>query len=447
MSSQFIPHLAESIGLLAKRAEAIMSVAEAEGRDVTPAESKALDTIHADLNTKEARLADLRARAERSALADKYRAPAESLVRPDVTSRGQFYGGNEHVYQPGSDVSFFRDLVASGRGDANAADRLRRNEAAVETRDGTTGSTSFGAFIPPVWLVDKLAEKARAGRVVPDLIGVAGPPTSNSMVIPRVTTGSATAIQASENATVTETDMVTVSLTLPTSTIAGIQDVSVQSIELGDAGQDQILFSDLISDYNRALDSNCIIGTGASGQLLGLDALTGFNAVTYTDASPTVAEAYPKVADAIQQVATGRFAAAEAILMHPRRWGWITAAVDTQGRPFVVPEGNGPTNAPGTFSTVTAQGRVGTLQGLPVYTSANVPTNLGAGTNEDEIYVFRPADLLLYEGPVRAEVFRDVGSANLTIRFRVYSFVNLFVGRFPAGVSKITGTGLVAPTF
>jgi hypothetical protein len=71
---------------------------------------------------------------------------------------------------------------------------------------------------------------------------------------------------------------------------------------------------------------------------------------------------------------------------------------------------------------------------------------VGAGT-EDEIYVARFQDMLLYEGPLRAEMFRDVGSATATVRFRVYAFVNLFVGRYPVGVSQIRGTGLIAPTF
>lgn len=87
------------------------------------------------------------------------------------------------------------------------------------------------------------------------------------------------------------------------------------------------------------------------------------------------------------------------------------------------------------------------MQGLPVYTDANIPVNLGAGTNQDEIYVARFADMIFMEGPIRTEVFRDIGSANATVRFRLYAFVNFFAGRFPGGISRITGTGLVAPTF
>jgi len=158
-----------------------------------------------------------------------------------------------------------------------------------------------------------------------------------------------------------------------------------------------------------------------------------------------VGELYPKLAEAIQQVHTGRFLPPEAIVMHPRRWAWITAALDTATRPLVTPSTGG-TNAIAVFSRLAAGGQVGELQGLPVYTDPNVPTTLGGGT-EDEIVVFRGSDMLLYEGPIRAEVFRDVGSSTLTIRFRLYSFVNFFAGRYPVGISELNGSGLAAPAF
>ena len=429
------------------RAATILATAAEGDRAPSPSEEAELRKLKASTSRRRDAIASLETLAGEQAGADAARAPYEAAI----AAGSRVSGGAYHVYRPDEGPSFFRDIVAAGRGDYQAIERLGRNERLAadngyETLDGSSGATSFGSFIPPAWLVDRVAEKARATRVVPDLIGITGPPTSNSMTVPRITTGSSTAIQTADNATISETDIVTAQLTRATSTIAGLQDVAVQGIELADPGTDRIIFGDLQADYGRAFDSQCIIGTGGSGQLLGLDALSGLNTVTYTDATPTVGEFYPKLADAIQQVATGRFARASAILMHPRRWAWITAALDTANRPLVVPSGR-ELNSAATFTAAAGGGGfVGEMQGLPVYTSANIPTTLGAGT-EDEVYVFRPEDALAYEGPIRAEVFRDVGSATLTIRFRLYAFVNLFVGRFPASVSRITGTGLIAPTF
>jgi HK97 family phage major capsid protein len=207
---------------------------------------------------------------------------------------------------------------------------------------------------------------------------------------------------------------------------------------------DQLVFGDLIADYNRAVDSQTIIGTGARNQLLGLDTLTGVNSVTDTDATPTVGELYSQLANAIRQVHEARFAPPDAVLMAPRRWAWILAAADSTGRPLVEPNGN-QYNSPAVVTSGASYGQVGEMLGLPVYTDANIPTTLGAGT-EDEIYVARFTDQLFMEGPLRTEVFRDIGSANGTVRFRVYAFLNYFCGRFPAAVFRIKGTGL-SPTF
>jgi hypothetical protein len=51
------------------------------------------------------------------------------------------------------------------------------------------------------------------------------------------------------------------------------------------------------------------------------------------------------------------------------------------------------------------------------------------------------------ENPLRTEVFRDIGSATGTVRFRIYAFLNFFCGRFPAGVSRLNGSGLISPVF
>ena len=59
------------------------------------------------------------------------------------------------------------------------------------------------------------------------------------------------------------------------------------------------------------------------------------------------------------------------------------------------------------MTEVRSFGAVGSLQGLDVYTDANIPTTVGAGT-EDEIYVARFRDMVLFESPPRTEVFRDV---------------------------------------
>ena len=133
--------------------------------------------------------------------------------------------------------------------------------------------------------------------------------------------------------------------------------------------------------------------------------------------------------------------------MHPRRWAWHLASLDSTNRPLVVPNGSG-FNAFAGFQDVRAQGAVGELQGLPVYVDPNVPTNLGAGTNEDEIYFVSQRESHLWEDPnapvlIRAE---QTSAKSLGVDLVVYAyFAYLFTRTTHA--QKVNGTGLVTPTF
>lgn len=338
---------------------------------------------------------------------------------------------------------------AQFHGDRQAQERIDRHirEMEVELRDVGTGA--FAGLVVPQYLTDEYAALARAGRVTADICRkLPLPDDGMTLNISRITTGTATAVQATENAAVQETDIDDTLLTVDVRTIAGQQDVSRQALERGTM-IDQVVIGDLAAAYAVNLDSQVISGSGSSGQMLGVLSTSGTISVTYTDASPTVAEAFPKIADAIQQVNSTRYLPADAIVMHPRRWGWFTAAVDTQNRPLVVPTAQYPMNAVGVGEPA-AYGPVGTLFGLPVYTDANIPTNLGAGTNEDRIIVCRSQDLFLWEegnGAPRQLRFEETAGGNLTVKLVVYGFAAFTAGRYPAASAVISGTGLVTPTF
>lgn len=169
------------------------------------------------------------------------------------------------------------------------------------------------------------------------------------------------------------------------------------------------------------------------------------DAVTYTDATPTVGEIYAKIADAINRVNTLRFLPPDTLIMHPRRWAWFLSALDTTNRPLVVPSGIGQ-NSSATMNEVTAEGAAGTLLGLPVYLDPNIPTNLGGGT-EDIIIVGRFSDALLFESSIRTRVLPDIGSGTLTVRLQVYGYAALAAGRWPKSFATVGGSGLIAPTF
>jgi HK97 family phage major capsid protein len=275
------------------------------------------------------------------------------------------------------------------------------------------------------------------------------PAAGMTLNISRMTTGTSTAVQAAENDAISETNADDTLLTVNVRTIAGQQDISKQAIERG-TGIDQFIIQDLVRGWHTTLDNQILNGSGASGEILGIQQTPGINQVAFNDASPTVAELYPKLADAYQKVQTSVFQNPTHWIMHPRRLAFLLAAVDLQGRPLVVPTVNGPMNSYATGAGQAYYGNSGySLMGLPIIADANVTTTAGSGTDQDDIYCVNANELHLWEqaGSPFALNFDATGAGSLTIKSVVYGYGAFTSGRYPGAVSVISGTGLVAPTF
>ncbi len=435
--------LRDERGRVLAQVDDIIDTARAEGKSTLPRDEQA---EHDKLVARAEVLNDLIERAEGRT------SPTLAANGPGIVRVGTEAG----TYRPDDrEHGYFGDLFRSQfLGDMLASERLTRHaqEHGIEvSRD--LASTDVASFMPPTYLSEQYAEYARAGRPIANVCArFPLPPHGQSVVVPRITTGTATAVQTAENAPVQETNMDDTTLTVPVVTIAGQQDISRQLIERGSPEMDRVIFGDLAADYAAKLDAQVIAGTGNSGQMLGITAVSGINAVTYTDGSPTVAELWPKLGDAVSQVVSGRFQSASAIFMHPRRWVWMLAALGTSdGRPLIAATaGTGPTNAFGVGTGVGyGDGAAGNLFGLPVITDANIGTTLGAGT-EDAIIIGRPSDWHLFEdgdGSPQMLRFDGPGAGSLTIKLTVHGFAAFAAGRQPESIATITGTGLAAPSF
>lgn len=317
-----------------------------------------------------------------------------------------------------------------------------------------TDTSDFSALVIPTYAVSMAEAAARAGRPFLDLATSSRPlpSTGQSIEINRITTASTTAVQAAQNATVSDTDMASTTLSVPVITVAGSQVVSRQAVDRG-SNLTQTVVDDLVSSYHTTLDGQAISGTGSSGQAKGIFTVLdgGANEIAYTDASPTAAELFPKLADAIQRVQTGSYKQPTHWVMHPRRVGWLTSALDSSNRPLMVPTQNGPSNAIGVGDGAFRYGASGyTLLGLPVVSDANVQTGLGAGTNEDVIYCVNGLESILWEAsgsPLMLNL-EEPNATSLGWTFVVYGYSAYTAERNGAvGHAMVTGTGLVTPTF
>ena len=427
--------LIEKRNALITASEIIVNEAQAAGRDITSEEDAAvaanLDQIRS-LDEQITRYSELE---ERQAKAAEIRAEVKLEETAVTTIKSE-----PRTYSPESSNSFLRDAFsAQFNNDYAARERLSRhmNEERVERRDVT--SANFAGLVVPQFLTELAAPLARAGRPVADRARKhALPDAGLTISISKVTTGTAVAEQ-SEGAAVQETNMDDTKLDLTVKTIAGQQNVSRQAIERG-TNVDSLVIADLIAAYHTKLDELLVAELFASaGQ-----------AVTYTDGSPTVAELYPKLADAVQKVQTTFFAGPNAIIMHPRRLAFILAAVDGQNRPLAVPSPVAQ-NPVATGAGSPQYGNSGySILGLPVITDANVATDKGAGTNQDTIYVGNLQELHLWEqagGDPMLLRFEQPKVAELDVTLVVYGYSAFTANRYPNAWAQINGTGLVTPTF
>ena len=427
--------LTEKRAALIAEADGLVAAAQTETRDLTADEdakiAAALDIVR-DLDAQIERHIELEQRAARA---------AEVRVAKQAEAAIVSVKSEPRTYTENGEQSFIRDAFAAQfSNDYAAQQRLARHmtEERVERRDVT--STAFAGLIVQQFLTDLAAPLARAGRPVADRARRHQLPAQGLTIsISKVTTGSAVAVQT-EGAAVQETNMDDTKLDLTVSTIAGQQNVSRQSIERG-TNIDSLVMADLAAEYQTLVDSTLVAELLASaGQ-----------SVTYTDGTPTVAELYPKVADAVQKVQTTYFAGPNSIIMHPRRLAFFLAAVDSSARPIAVPLAAGPQNATVLGQGSPQYGNSGySIMGLPVITDASVSIVQGSGTNEDTIFVGNLQELHLFEqgnGDPMMLRFEQPKAAELDITMIVYGYIAVTANRYPNAWAKIGGTGLVTPTF
>jgi HK97 family phage major capsid protein len=428
--------------------EQILKPATDEKRNLTDAEDATFAAKKTEIEGFDARIAEMVELDKRKADA----AEARKGLGLQVNEPNPIYRRDD------ASSSFFKDLAAVqnpllgaslGAGfDREARERLVRSQ---ETRAGdmTTAAGAGGEFAPPLWLIEDFINFARAGRVTADLCNQNVLPGGVSSInLPKVASGTATAVQQTQNTNLQDTAMTTTSVSSGISTVGGKQIVSIQLLKQSGIPFDRVILQDLAADYAVRVDAQVLYGTNANGQVRGLVGVANNNA--FTSASPAPASVtnanslYYVVAKTAAALQTTIFQTADAIIMHPVRWGWISGAVDSNGRPFVIPNGNN-FNPLGTTDGQPVQGAAGMFAGLPVYTDPNISQTANSATNQDEIYVVRRSDLWLYESAVEAASFDATYADQASILFRVLGFIAFLPHRRTGAVQSIRGTGLVTP--
>lgn len=444
--------------------EMILSFANKEGRaNLTKDEQERCDQLEATAASCKEDLVGIQQKLTRAR-----KAKAEELeIAEDAEKREQTNAGStkpaydrvarvgqeERTYSLKSDRSgglFLRDVAASFlQSNPESGMRLNRHmqEERVERAEYLTRAAGTGAFTGltvPQYLTDMYAPKVQAMRPFADICNKHDlPPDGMTVNISRITTGTSVALQASENAAVSETDIDDTLLTENVQTAAGQQTLSRQAIDRG-TGVEDVVMGDLFRSYATTLD-----GTLINQATTGLAAVA--TATSYTDASPTAAEFYPKLHAAAAGVEAALLGSAvpSHVIMHSRRWYWLQSQLSNSwplfAQPGMDPQSGGTNNA-----VAYGSGSRGTLpNGMAAVVDNNIATNGGAGTNEDAVFVVPADECHLWEDP-QAPVFiraEQAKAANLGVLLVLYGYFAYSFRRYANAMQSITGTGLITPTF
>jgi HK97 family phage major capsid protein len=419
-----------------------------ENRSFSDDEDTAFKAAVEEIRALDERIRELVDLDKRRADADEARRAAGTQVPAQVTEA--------EIYRKGGPNSYFRDLYAVQRGGADPAvvDRIQRHQAfEVEKRaSGNTNATggSGGEWAPPSWVTDEWINLIRPGRILANLFTHEDVPVGISSInYPKLLTGTTVALQSTQNTALSSTDPTTGYVQTGFSTLGGKNVMSQQLMDQA-RNYDNVITSDLAAAYAQQVGTQVYAGTGTgtgtNSVINGLGAATIGSTQTWTQSTPTVAGFYGQCANLLQKFFSARLMPPTHWIMSPRRWYWLVAQTDANSRPLVVPNGNA-FNPIAVQNDVVAFGQVGTFQGLPVVIDPLVPTNVGAGTNQDVVYLIKADDLVLFESAPQVEMFREPYADSMGILFRLYAYVGTILNRHPESIGVLTGTGLTPPSF
>lgn len=276
-----------------RQMESLIDAAEARGGgSFTDVEARTFERHAKAVRKDDAAIVTLEADAARSEMA----ASASAELTRGSGVAGAFHTSGNMTYGRDGSNSFLRDLVTiatssnslgytSEHDHRGALDRMatHRREIDIEARNNprlaatlaeirvnpNTSDGSGGEFVPPTWLVNQYIPLARASRVIANRMRREPLPTgTDSINLPKIKTGTATAIQTAQANAVQSTDATTSTVTATVNTIAGQQDISVQLIDQSPIDMTNVIFEDLSADYDQKLDVQIISGSGTGGQHL-----------------------------------------------------------------------------------------------------------------------------------------------------------------------------------
>ena len=316
--------------------------------------------------------------------------------------------------------------VAGRRRQDGSLEDARKRLASAEGRALTT--TSASPLVPenvPDSLASEFATAARNVSVMPGIIGEVEPlpaDTGMTLKVPKIKTGKGASVTVDgENETVSETLPETAQVEVPIAYVSGEVKLSRQLLDR--ARPDNAIAQELGAALGERVEHQILAGSGEGEEALGLLNIEGISSTTWTSETPTGPEMVKKIGANYAAVATALGYAPDLVLATPARRAWLLAQTDKQEQPLTP-------RLPASLSEV---------PGLAL--------GLGGGENQDAILTLATPEVDVYMNPPQVKVMADFdGSNTLTAKVIAWTSLAVLVVR-EQGVGKITGSGLVTPSF
>lgn len=342
---------------LIKKVDNLLKTAEAEGRDLTFEENTEYENIMSqvrdiDKKLRRAELDELKANLNQSL--------GTIAARAYQPGWGPDWGEPRAITRlPENKFSFARAIrgLVTGRWDG----------AEVEQRALGKSPDTAGGYMVSDQVAQEVIDLLRPNLALNQVPGVQFlfPQRIGSLNIPRLG-ASATAYWVAENSDITESEPSFEQITLTPHKLAALISVSNELLADANPAVEEIIRRDLSQTLAAAADLGYLRGTGTDNQPLGIRNQDGIQTIAVGGALE-----YDAIVDAVTKVQEQN-ANPTAFICHPRVKGVLLKLKDGNGRPIFI-------------SDMSARPR-DFLFGLPVIYTSQIPTNLGAGGNETEIY-------------------------------------------------------------
>jgi HK97 family phage major capsid protein len=342
------------------------------------------------------------------------------------------------IYGADSEHSFFIDAKAALRGDPDARERW---QTAMGEKAMTEGTGSTGGYLVPDQISNELLELRSAQTVLRPLFSKLQV-SSDTLRIPSIT-GGLTAGWVAELAEKPVSDLTFGEISVNVFTKAGLAVASNQLLADAKQSVDRLVYRDLAKRLAIVEEVALINGTG-TGQPTGILNTAGIQTEATTAA--TQLAVLDNILNAITKIYTNYFGAPNAIVMHPRTWAWLIAAREsgTSGNYLLASPGSADPRQADESLPGYGQGALprGSIFGFPVYTTVNVPTTLGGGTESRIIVGNFSEGLILDRQGVTLDASEHVYFTSNQTVFRAEDRMGFTAARYPKAFCVVQGAHL-----